>query len=347
MICTKCNSEIPNQAKFCPHCGTPAPEAVKTPRFCMYCGATVDANTQFCEHCGQRLAPPADTSAEEAAEPLDASGSSAPQAENHAPAVTQNTPPVSAPVSAPVAAAPVVSAVGTEAVRAAGHAAAPVATAVGAEVVRAAGQVATGSVRSAGRIAKRIAIWTVVVAFVLGLASACLSHFVPSPEETVDTLFSSIEELDYNAMLDCIDSKTGKQLRAIMGITGDLLGSLTGIDIDLEAFMDLAPAFGSYLEMPELGVFHAETVLYTDYSAKKIQQICMKANNGEAIDSGYISDNDIISFLNKYHLTLPGLENLLAKTAIVKVTDSTGAVGYLPMVNEGNGDWRILMEGFM
>lgn len=340
MTCTKCGNELSPQAKFCPLCGTPAPEDVKIPRFCMYCGNPVDSDTQFCEHCGKKIAPVEDSPAEET-NSIDPNELSAPQSHDDRPSA-----PVSAPAPAPVSAAPAASAVVPAAAAAA---ASPVAAAVKAEVVHAAGKAATGSVRSAGKIAKRIAIWTAVVAFVIGLATACLSYFVSSPEDTVEELFSAIEDFDYEAMLGCMDSKTESQFKAILGISGDLFGSITGIGLDFEDLLALAPSLApsTGLDMPDMGDYEVETVLYTDYSAQKIQQICEQANNGEPIESGYLSDNEIISFLHKYHITLPGLENLLAKTAIVKVIDDSGIAGYLPMVNEGYGDWRILMPDLL
>lgn len=365
MTCTKCGNELPKEAKFCSLCGTPALEEMKTPRFCMYCGKSVDADTQFCEHCGQKIAP-AETTPEAESESPDLNELISSLSQEDTPAVTQNAAPVSsptaAPAAAPAAAAPVSSSITAPAAApvaatpvsssitapaTAPVAAAPVASAVGAEVVRAAGKAATKSVSSAGKIAKTIAIWTAVVAFVIGLASACLSHFVSSPEDTMDTLFSSVESLDYETMLNCLDSNTGSQFRAILGITGDLFGSITGIGIDFEDLLALAPSMGAYLDTPEIGDYEVETVLYTDYSAAKIQQICQQANNGGSIASGYVSDNAIISFLSEYHITLPGLENLLAETAIVKLTDASGATEYIPMVNEGMGDWRILMPDLM
>jgi len=119
------------------------------------------------------------------------------------------------------------------------------------------------------------------------------------------------------------------------------LGSLTGISIDLEDLMALAPSMAPYLDIPDLGIVSAETVLYADCSKAKIMQYCETANSGGSIPTGYLSDNAIINFLQEYNITLPGLENLIAEAAIVKITLTTGEVGYLPLINEGWGDWRI------
>ena len=211
------------------------------------------------------------------------------------------------------------------------------------KIVKGGVDTAINGAKKAGKTAQKVAIAAAVVAFVIGAAAACLNFFVPAPDNTVNDLVVSVEELDYDKMLSCFDSKTEKQIRAVMGITGDLVGSLTGISVDLEDLMDLAPSMAPYLEVPELGIASAETVLYADCSEKKIMEYCMTANNGGSIPTGYLSDNEIVSFLMEYKITLPGLENLIAKTAIVKITLENGEVGYFPLINEGWGDWRIPM----
>ena len=188
-------------------------------------------------------------------------------------------------------------------------------------------------------VGKTIAIWAAVVTFLVGAATACLSFFVSPPEDTVTTLVESVEELNYEKMLGCFDKKSEKQIGAVVGLTGNLFGALTGID--MEYLLDLAPSLAPYLEVPELGISDAETILYADCSTAQIMEYCIAANNGESIPTGYLADNEIVSFLMEYKITLPGLENLIAKAAIVKVTLADGEVGYFPLINEGWGDWRI------
>ena len=251
---------------------------------------------------------------------------------------TQNVAPVAQP--APVApSAPVAQAatVGSAAV----STGAKVASALGSEVIHTAGKVATETVKKSVSTAKIVAICALVVTFVVGALSACLNFFVPAPVDTVLTLFESVEELDYEKMLSCMDKKTESTIRATLGITGGVLGSLTGLDVDLEDLMAFAPSLAPSLDTPDLGIAEVETVFYSDCSQKKILEYCIQANSGEFTPEGYDADNAIMHFLNEYNLTLPGLENLVAKSALVKLTTENGEVLYLPLINEGWGDWRI------
>jgi len=379
MQCFKCGHELPPDALFCPHCGqnndnTPhfcvhcGTPLDKTMKFCEKCGTPV-SQAPAQEEAEEK--PSAEEIKEKAEEVMDklnglseegavdipaAPAAPAPSQVVHTASsatssvsqVVQTASPV-APAVAPIppASAPVppstpgavhtASSVATNAVHTAGSVVGSVAT----EVVHTAGTVAVAGVKKAGSAAKTFAILAVVLAFVIGAAAACLNFFVPAPEDTVDKLITSMEELNYDDMFSCFDSTTEKQIRAIMGITGDLLGSLTGISIDLEDLMALAPSMAPYLDIPDLGIVSAETVLYADCSKAKIMQYCETANSGGSIPTGYLSDNAIINFLQEYNITLPGLENLIAEAAIVKITLTTGEVGYLPLINEGWGDWRI------
>ena len=213
---------------------------------------------------------------------------------------------------------------------------------VAAGVATAAGAAAKGAVKTVST-AKKLAIFAAVVAFLIGAITACLNFFVSAPEDTVNNLVESVSELDYEKMLGCMDSKTENMMRASLGIAGDLMGSITGIGLDFEDLMAFAPAMAPFMETPDLGIVDAETVLYADCSLQKLMEYCEAANSDGDLPDGYLSDNEIISFLMDYNIKLPGLENLIAKTAIVKITVEGGDVGYLPLVNEGWGDWRIPM----
>ena len=296
------------------------------PRFCIHCGKPVDATTKFCENCGQEMPN------------LDKEAPVQPAPEQQAPAQQiPNTPPaascgVQSAVSAPVT--PMASA-------------APAASSVCVQAAQAVGKSAAAGVRKSASVGKTIAIWSLVVAFIIGAVAACLNFFVSSPAEGAENLFACVENLDFDGMLGCMDSTTEKQIRATMSLAGGILGAVTGIEMDFELWLSYMPAFTPFVEVPELGIESYETVLYADCSTAKIMDYYYRATEGEDLPTGYLSDNTIINFLQQYNISLPGIENLIAKTAIVKITLADGEVGYVPMVNEGMGDWRVLCSALM
>ncbi len=64
MKCPNCNSELPEGAKFCTGCGTPAATA-QAASVCRSCGATLPPAAKFCTTCGTPAAAPAPESAPE------------------------------------------------------------------------------------------------------------------------------------------------------------------------------------------------------------------------------------------------------------------------------------------
>lgn len=83
MICPKCRTDNPANARFCAGCGSPlqAPRAAaprsSTGLRCASCGANNPPGSVFCESCGNRLAQPAPARASARPQPAAAPAASA------------------------------------------------------------------------------------------------------------------------------------------------------------------------------------------------------------------------------------------------------------------------------
>lgn len=54
--CGKCGNDVPEEGKFCNHCGAPIPkEAERSVAKCNACGAENAAESKFCASCGAQL----------------------------------------------------------------------------------------------------------------------------------------------------------------------------------------------------------------------------------------------------------------------------------------------------
>lgn len=56
MICTKCNNQVPDGAKFCPNCGTLTAKTEANKSFCENCGLELPKGAKFCAVCGAAVA---------------------------------------------------------------------------------------------------------------------------------------------------------------------------------------------------------------------------------------------------------------------------------------------------
>ena len=83
-ICSSCQKELIDEAKFCSECGTPTEEKKK---FCEKCGNLLQENAKFCIECGNgvydEISP--EVNLEETVEALSAQENEMPKAEEKAP----------------------------------------------------------------------------------------------------------------------------------------------------------------------------------------------------------------------------------------------------------------------
>lgn len=109
MICSKCNAEIPETAKFCPACGSSMAQAAA--KFCSGCGKQLADGVMFCADCGTPVAQsapataPVNAASAPVAEPV--MSAAAPVNAAPTPVAESSMPAIGAPVNAaPVSAVP-------------------------------------------------------------------------------------------------------------------------------------------------------------------------------------------------------------------------------------------------
>lgn len=104
MICSKCNSEIPNGSRFCPVCGAEceaaAPAAAEQKNVCTKCGQELKVGAKFCPGCGNSVSA-VSLNKEPNANDLVAKMNAAAAAVPTAPAPTPTPTPIPTPTPAP------------------------------------------------------------------------------------------------------------------------------------------------------------------------------------------------------------------------------------------------------
>ena len=101
-------------------------------------------------------------------------------------------------------------------------------------------------------------------ALVVGL-QVYLHQFTSSPEGIVEDFFDSYNHADINGMVACMEPGTEQIVSGGVDLAGSVIGAITGIDLDLGAFVDIMPAFEDevfdYAE--EITIENVQVVSYT------------------------------------------------------------------------------------
>ena len=107
----------------------------------------------------------------------------------------------------------------------------------------------------------------------------------PLPEETIEVFEDAVNEMDVDAMMECMDSKAVKAMTTGMDVLMKVAGGLTGIDIPVSAedLLNLMPlmqgineAYGE-MEYPQVDFQVTETYIRDD----KATVYFTEANSGE------------------------------------------------------------------
>lgn len=199
------------------------------------------------------------------------------------------------------------------------------------------------------KLVKVVLVVVIILALFVGGFCIYLQFFVPKPEKTIENFMKAIEEEEINDLIECCDPKVKKFFDSMLGLGGDLLGSLTKISVDLQdlltvvSFLDISDdeegILGEAMSISDLRV-----VCYSDYSAKKLQKMIDEMSESEIneLSGKYLSNGSFYKTLHDAHLMLPKMENLGAKSClIVFYEEGSVEANYAVLGNYGSKGWRI------
>ncbi len=109
----------------------------------------------------------------------------------------------------------------------------------------------------------------------------------PLPEETIEAFETAVNDMDVEAMMECMDPKAVKAMTAGMDVVMKLAGGLTGIDLGLSAedlismmplMQGITAAYGEELAYPQVDFQVTETYIKDDKATVYFTEV----NSGEA-----------------------------------------------------------------
>ena len=157
-------------------------------------------------------------------------------------------------------------------------------------------------------------------ALVVGL-QVYLHQFTSSPEGIVEDFFDSYNHADINGMVACMEPGTEQIVSGGVDLAGSVIGAITGIDLDLGAFVDIMPAFEDeffdYAE--EITIENVQVVSYTPAFEPELTET-------------------LVEFM-------PALVNVLAEDAVVsfQIAGTEESI-QVEVVHYGTDGWRIPLD---
>lgn len=164
---------------------------------------------------------------------------------------------------------------------------------VGKEILLTATNVTTSTITKSHYVIFKVGIITAVITFLLAVANYYCSYMVSSPDKVVQTFLEASDKLDYNTMVDCLDSKAQNLLNTGGNLAMGLIGSITGLSIDYSTATTLTSAFGESMVTEEQKC-HA-----TNFKVEKVE--------GERLTA----------FVEQFGTKIKSIGNILGSTAIV------------------------------
>lgn len=133
---------------------------------------------------------------------------------------------------------------------------------------------------------KLLLLLTLATMFCSGCSMVLQVKKDPLPEETIEAFEDAINDMDVDAMMECMDSKAVKAMTTGMDVLMKVAGGITGIDIPVSAedLLNLMPlmqginqAYGQ-MEYPQVDFQVTETYIKDDKATVYFTEL----NSGEA-----------------------------------------------------------------
>lgn len=195
----------------------------------------------------------------------------------------------------------------------------------------------TGSVKShtlervVGAAAMPVKKWIMIFLGITGLLFTILSvyftYFVQSPDAVVKKFFNSLDQLNFKEAVSCIDPQQEKAINAATALTSQAVDTLTGINIDFDKLLDLAPVLPDLVEqmtgeeMNDLEKFNVRDVKVVEIKGEKLSM-----------------------FVNQFGNKIKCIGNALGDEAAVQYTideDGQGKTCIVNVRNYGSYGWRL------
>lgn len=168
---------------------------------------------------------------------------------------------------------------------------------------------------------KRGIITVLIVGIAIGGVWFYFDRKVSSPEKVVTQFFNAYNNSDVNGMLDCMDPATEEIFSAGTDLMSSLLGEITGVDLDLNALLGLAPV------LADTAFDYAEYITVEDI---------------RIVSYTPIYNSDWIEVLIDF---IPPLVSVLAEEVVVEFrVAEVDAIAHLELFYYQGAGWRIPMD---
>lgn len=171
--------------------------------------------------------------------------------------------------------------------------------------------------------ARSVLLVIVLLGILFGALQIYLHQFSSSPQGVVEDFFDAYNHSDVNGMAACMEPGTESLVSGSVDLVGSVLGAMTGVDLDLNALVDLLPALSDteFDSTPHIEIENVQVIAYTPSST-------FPPDVTEALVNA-----------------MPALVNLLAEDATVAFQLAGEDVSTtVEVIRYGSDGWRIPMD---